>query len=251
MTLKLIRWLVAPLLVSILLSGCAVPLLLPDETLLPNLNSKTITSTESARDAMATVATVRANLAFDTRQAEIACYKKFYVNACLSNVDVLRKRKEARLREVDLVAQQVVRNERTLEKNESIAKSEADRDKNAPAKEQRREELLEKALEKQESVALKAEQLKEKQVLDSQKAVEIENARKAKEIALNERNAKVKAAQNSEASNKAKYQNKVVSTKAKQAKALAKSASIASKPTPTPRIAKKARSVKPKEVKAP
>jgi colicin import membrane protein len=241
----------ALLLIAMLQSACTVAPLLPDDTLLPKLNSQTITTTESAREAMATVATVRANLAFETRQAEIACYKKFYVNACLSDVDVLRKRKESRLREVDLVAQQVVRNERTLEKNESIAKSEADRDKNAPAKAQRQEELLEKALEKQESVALKAEQLKEKQAADSQRAVEIENARKAKVVALKERDAKVKAAQNSEASNKAKYQNKVVATKAKQAKASAKSASIASKPKPAPRLAKKAKSVKAEAVKAP
>jgi colicin import membrane protein len=251
MKLFLSGWLVAALAALLLLSGCTVPPLLPDDTLLPNLNLQTITTTENAREAMATVATVRANLAFDTRQAEITCYKKFYVNACLSDVDVLRKRKESRLREIDLVAQQVVRNERTLEKNESIAKSEADRDKNAPAQAQRREESLEKALEKQESVALKAEQLKEKQAADSQRAVEIENARKAKEIALKERDAKVKAAQSSEASNKAKYQNKVATTKAKQAKALAKSALIAGKPKPAPRIAKKAKSVKAEAVKAP
>jgi hypothetical protein len=68
--------------------GCTVAPILPDVTLLPTLNSQTITSADKARDALSVVGAARADIAYETRQAEIACYKIFYVNSCLSSISV-------------------------------------------------------------------------------------------------------------------------------------------------------------------
>jgi hypothetical protein len=226
------------------LSGCTVPPLLPDTTLLPNLNEQSISSADKARDALTTLAATRADIAYETRQAEIACYKVFYVNACLSNVDVLRKRKEARLREIDLISQQVIRNERTLEKNQSIAKSQDERESKAPADAMRREQSVEKSQDRLDSQAQKAADANAKQIEDLKKQPELEASRKAKLAELDARSAKAKSAQEGEGKNRAKYQGKVAATNAKQAKALEKQKMIAAKPAPAPRLAKPPRTTK-------
>jgi hypothetical protein len=224
-----------------LMLGCTVAPLLPDTTILPNLNAQTMTNTETAREVLSTVAATRADIAFETRQSEIACYKVFYVNACLSNVDVLRKRKEARLREIDLIAQQVIRNERTLEKNESIAKSQAERQANAPADALRREQSVEKVQEKEDSQAQKAAQLRDKQVQDLQNQPQLDASQQARIVSLSERNAKAKRLQTVEAQKQAKYLSKVKATKERQAKALEKQRLNAAKPPAPPRMPKAAK----------
>jgi hypothetical protein len=218
------------------LSGCTVPPLLPDTTLLPNLNEQSISSTDKARDALTTLAATRADIAYETRQAEIACYKVFYVNAC--------KRKEARLREIDLISQQVIRNERTLEKNQSIAKSQDERESKAPADAMRREQSVEKSQDRLDSQAQKAADANAKQIEDLKKQPELEASRKAKLAELDARSAKAKSAQEGEGKNRAKYQGKVAATNAKQAKALEKQKMIAAKPAPAPRLAKPPRTTK-------
>jgi hypothetical protein len=221
-----------------ILIGCTVAPILPDATLLPNLNAQTISSTEKARDAMTTVAATRADIAYESRLAEIECYKIFYVNACLSNIDVIRKRKEARLREIDLVAQQVIRNQRTLEKNEAIAKASDERDSKAPEDALRREQSVEKAQDRLDSQTQKNSQAQEVQAEELRNSAGIEASRKARLAEIDQRNAKAKVAQIAEGKNRAKYQGKVSATKAKQAKAQEKQKLIASKPAAAPRIPK-------------
>jgi hypothetical protein len=231
-----------------LLMGCTVAPILPDATLLPQLNTQTISSTEKARDALTIVAATRADFAYESRQAEIACYKVFYVNACLSNIDIMRKRKEARLREIDLVAQQVIRNQRTLEKNESIAKAQADRDSLAPSDALRREQSSEKAQDRLDGQAQKNAQAQQIEADGLRKQAELEASRKAKQAELDDRTAKTKLSEAAEAKNRAKYQGKVNATRAKQSKAFKKQRQIAAKPTPAlrvPKVAKPPRAAKP------
>ncbi len=228
--------------------GCTVAPILPDVTLLPQLNTQTISNTEKAREALTTVAATRADFAYESRQAEIACYKVFYVNACLSKIDMMRKRKEARLREIDLVAQQVIRSERSLEKNESIAKAQAERDLQATADALKREQSLEKAQDRLEGQEQKNAQAQQIQADELKKQTEVEASRKAKQAEVYGRNAKAKLAEVAQAKNRAKYQGKVNATRAKQAKALEKQRQIAAKPTPAlrvPKLAKPPRSAEP------
>jgi colicin import membrane protein len=221
-----------------LMLGCTVPPLLPDTTILPNLNATTITSADKAKDAMSMVAVVRADIAYEARQTEISCYRVFYVNSCLSNVDVLRKRKEARLREIDLIAQQVIRNERTLEKNESIAKSQAERESNAPADALRREQAVEKMQDKEDSQTQKAAQLKERQAEDLKNQGQVEASRQARVASLSDKSKKAQTLQAAESEKRAKYFGKLKATKARQAKALEKQKVSAAKPPAPPRIPK-------------
>jgi hypothetical protein len=231
-------WVCAFVIVS---TGCSVAPILPDVTLLPSLNVQTISSSERAREALTIVAATRADIAYESRQAEIACYKVFYVNACLSNIDIVRKRKEARLREIDLVAQQIIRNERTLEKNDAIAKTQDERDSKAPADALKREQSLEKAQDRLDGQAQKQAQSQQIQADELKKQAEIAAAQKAKLDGLDERNAKAKLAEIAEVANRAKYQRKVNATKLKQAKAIEKQKLIAAKPTPAPRLPKAAK----------
>jgi hypothetical protein len=218
--------------------GCSVTPLQPDATLLPTLNIQTISSTDKARDALATVAATRADIAYETRQAEIACYKVFYVNACRSNVDILRKRKEARLREIDLIAQQVIRNERAFEKNESTVKAALERELKAPVEALRRDQSVEKSQEKHATQAEKTSQLLARQTEDSKKEEESLAARKARQDDVNERSAKAKRSQRLESNNRAKYLRKLNAINMKKAKALEKQKLIDAKPVPAPRVAK-------------
>jgi hypothetical protein len=224
----------------LVLMGCSVAPILPDLTVLPNLNAQTISSTEKARAALTTVADTRADIAYESRQAEIACYKVFYVNACLSKIDIMRKRKEARLREIDLVAQQVIRNERTLEKNEAIAKAQDEREAKAPSDALRREQSIEKAQDRLDGQAQKNSQAQQIQANELKKQADIEASKKARLAEVNERTSKAKLAEMAESKNRAKYQRKVNATSAKKAKALEKQKLIAAKPTPAPRLPKAA-----------
>jgi hypothetical protein len=226
---------------ALFLIGCSVAPVLPDATLLPNLNAQTISSTTSARNALSMVAATRADIAYESRQAEIACYKIFYVNACLSKIDTTRKRKEARLREIDLVAEQVIRNERTLEKNEAIAKAQNERDAKEPADALKREQSVEKAQDRLDGQAQKNAQAQQIQADDLKKQADIEASRKAKLAEFGERTAKVKRAEIAEPKNRAKYQSKLDAINAKKAKALAKQKLIAAKPSPAPRLPKVAK----------
>jgi colicin import membrane protein len=225
--------------------GCTVAPILPDVTLLPTLNSQTITSADKARDALSVVGAARADIAYETRQAEIACYKIFYVNSCLSSIDIERKRKEARLREVDLVAQQVIRNERTLEKNQAIAKTQDERDSKAPMEALRREQSLEKAQDRLDTQSQKNAKALEAQAEEQKKIADGEASRKARLKGLDERNAKAKSARIEESKNREKYQRKLEATKAKQAKAKEKQKLIDAKPTPAPRLPKAPKPLKP------
>jgi hypothetical protein len=223
---------------ALVLIGCTVAPILPDTTLLPNLNAQTISSAEKARNALTLVAATRADIAYESRQAEIACYKVFYVNACLSNIDIMRKRKEARLREIDLVAQQVIRNERTLEKNEAIAKTQNERDSTAPLDALRREQSVEKAQDRLDAQVQKNSQAQEIQAEELKKKADTDASLKARLAQRDQRNGKDKLSKIAEGKNRAKYQGKLNATKAKQAKALEKQKLIAAKPTPAARVPK-------------
>jgi hypothetical protein len=228
--------------ISVLVSmGCSVAPILPDVTVLPNLNAQTISSTEKAREALTMVTAIRADIAYESRQAEISCYKVFYVNACLSKIEITRKRKEARLREIDLIAQQVIRNERALEKNEAIAKTQDEREAKAPSDALRREQSLEKAQDRLDGQAQKIAQTQQTQADELKKQAEIEASKKAKLAELNDRNAKAKLAGMAESKNRAKYQRKVNAASAKKANALEKQKLIAAKPIPAPRLPKAAK----------
>jgi hypothetical protein len=231
-------WFVVALGSLLVASGCSVAPLVADETVLAGWNASSITDTNQARQALAATASERANIAYDTRQAEIACYKVFYVNACLSSTDIRRKRKEARLREIDAVADQVIRAERALAKNESLAKTLDERESKAPSDALKREQSVDKSQDKLESQAEKLSDVQAKQASDLARAPEIEASRKARAAALQQRSAKAASAASSEPAKRAKYQGKVDTTKKKQAKAVLKQKELALKPKPAPRVPK-------------
>jgi colicin import membrane protein len=109
------------------LVSCSVAPLIPDETLMPQLNAKTIQSEPQAERALEATANYRQNLAYLVRQDEIACYAKFFVNSCLADVDWSRRQKEARLRNIDVLAQSVIRGQRAIEKSRELANAEIER----------------------------------------------------------------------------------------------------------------------------
>jgi colicin import membrane protein len=219
-------------------TGCTVAPLVADEAVLPMWNAQSITDTNQARQALTATGAERAKIAYETREAEIACYKVFYVNSCLASTDWQRKRKEARLREIDAVADQLIRAERAFSKNESIAKTLDERDSKAPSDALKREQSSDKSQEKLESQATKLSDVQAKQASDIARAAEIEASQKARAAALHQRTAKAASATTSEPLKRAKYRGKIDSTKKKQAKAALKQKEIELKPTPAPRLPK-------------
>jgi colicin import membrane protein len=139
--------------ISGLLSACSVAPLKPDESLLPQLNASTIRSELQAERALEATAEYRQNLAYVVRQKEIVCYEQFFVNSCLSEVDWYRREKESRLRNIDVLAQGVIRGERALEKNRELANAQAERETSAAEQTSGRAEGVLAAEERQIALA--------------------------------------------------------------------------------------------------
>jgi hypothetical protein len=245
MTIRVMQSFYCALGAALLTTGCTVAPLVADEAVLPMWNAQSITDTNQARQALTATSAERAKIAYETREAEIACYKVFYVNSCLASTDWQRKRKEARLREIDTVADQVIRAERAVSKNESLAKTLDERESKAPSDALKREQSLDKSQDKLETQATKLSDVQAKQVSDLARAPEIEASRKARAAALQQRSAKAASAASSEPLKRAKYQGKVDTTKKKQAKAVLKQKEMALKPKPAPRLPKPGKAPKP------
>jgi colicin import membrane protein len=136
-----------------MLISCSVAPLIPDESLLPQLNAATIRSELQAERALEVTANYRQNLAYVVRQDEIACYAKFFVNSCLAEVEWLRRQKEARLRNIDVLAQSVIRGQRAIEKNRELADAEIERQNAAADQASGRAEAVLAAQERQTALA--------------------------------------------------------------------------------------------------
>jgi colicin import membrane protein len=202
--------------------ACTVAPILPDQSVLPDLNEKSIANVEQAREAQRRILDLRADQAFQDRNDEIACYERFFVNACLGAIDMRRKAKQAQLRVIDGIAQTVIRLDRATEKNDALASSTEDRQTRAPQEAIDRQDALEKTQTKIETQDRKQAEAVERSKQDRKIAAETESARLAKISEVEKKNLQARNAKLQEPVNRARYQAKKVAQAARIAKAAEK-----------------------------
>jgi colicin import membrane protein len=211
------------LLVIILIGqACTVAPILPDQSVLPDLNEKSIANVEQAREAQRRILDLKADLAFQDRNDEIACYERFFVNACLGAIDMRRKAKQAQLRVIDGIAQTVIRLDRATEKNDALASNTEDRQTRAPQEAIDRQDALEKTQTKTETQDRKLAEAVERSKQDNKLAAETEAARLAKISEIEKKNLQARNAKLQEPVNRARYEAKRVAQAARLAKAAEK-----------------------------
>jgi colicin import membrane protein len=229
---------------TVILMGqaCTVAPILPDQSVLPDLNEKSITNVELARDAQRRISDLKLELAFQDRNDEIACYERFFVNACLGAIDMRRKAKEAQLRVIDVTAQTVIRLDRATQKSDALALNTDDRQARSPQEAIDRQDALEKTQSKTETQDKKLAEAAERSKQDSKLAAETEAARLAKISAAEKKNLQARDAKRQEPLNRARYEAKKDAQVARIAKAAEKQKNAKTRPPVEPRVP---RSVKP------
>jgi colicin import membrane protein len=185
--------------------ACTVAPILPDKTILADLDEKSITTVEQARDAQRRIIDLKSELAFQERNEEIACYRRFFVNACLGAVDMARKSRAAQLRLIDGIAQNVIRQDRATNKNDALALSVEERQDRAQKEAVDRQEALAKTQTKTETQAQKLDQAAVRSTQDIQNAASSEASRLAKIAELEKKNAQARVAKSRETFNRQRF----------------------------------------------
>jgi colicin import membrane protein len=202
--------------------ACTVAPILPDRSVLADLNEQSITNVEQAREAQRRISDFKVELAFQDRNDEIACYGRFFVNACLGAIDVRRKSKEAQLRVINVTAQTVIRLDRATEKSDGLASSAEERQARAPQEAIDRQDALDKTQSKTEAQDKKLAEAAERSKQDNKLAAETEAARLAKISEVEKKNLQARNAKLQEPVNRARYQAKKIAQAARIAKAAEK-----------------------------
>lgn len=216
--------------------ACTVAPILPDRSVLADLNEKSITNVEQARQAQLRILDLKADLAFQDRNDEIACYERFFVNACLGAIDMRRKAKQAQLRVIDGIAQTVIRLDRATEKNDALASSTQAQQARSPQEAIDRQDALEKTQSKTETQDKKLAQAAERSKQDDRLAAETEAARLAKISEVEKKNLQARNAKIQEPANRARYQAKKVAQAARIAKAAEKQKNAKTRAPIEPRV---------------
>ena len=202
-----------------LLGACTSLTTVDTARILPLYDPPRISDAIVAQEALAASAAEKALQAYQIREQEIACYKRFFLNACLADVVSQRRQIDARLRSIDLAAQATIRQERATIKNEQLANSEAESISKTQEKEVVREESLQKAQDKAKDATLKQEKADDKAEKNIALGLAEKASRELKQQSLVQRTAKALASKSREAANIQAQANKVAQRNARIAKA--------------------------------
>lgn len=225
-------------LLVLFLSGCAGVKVLDVSAILPLYDPPRIQDSFVAEQALIASAAEKELQAYQIREQEIACYRKFFVNSCLADVTAQRRQIEARIRAVDLAARSTIRQEQAIAKNESLASSEAQALDKADDKAASRELNVQKSQEKSDDTALKQEKAQDKALQNEVAGAAERASREAKQEQIAQKQSKALAAKAQEAKNAAQTANKINKSKARIAAAIEKSKNAKTRIAPAIRLPK-------------
>jgi colicin import membrane protein len=203
----------------LLAQGCSISPILPDSTLLPQFTAATVINDAQASNALQQTQLQTEWISFDARQRDIQCYERFFVNTCLNEVLRDRKAKENRIRQIELLAQSVLRASRANEKSQEIAQSIRGREQIELDQTAAREAASRDNVERQKNLELRLEKARVIEDQAPSRTAASEAALVAKLKAIEAKESKAQLMQQREAKERARFASKAAAKKEKTEKA--------------------------------
>jgi colicin import membrane protein len=222
------------LLPCLLMQACSISPVLPDNTLLPQFTDATVLTQAQANNALIQTQVQTEWIAYEARKRDIQCYERFFVNSCLNEVLRDKKAKENRIRQIELLAQSVLRASKANDKSEEIAQSIRGKEQIELDQLAAREAASREFVERQKNLELR---LKSASAVEDQAAARTaagEAALVAKLKAIEAKESKARLMQQQEEKERARFAARAASQKAKaenaKTKAKGKAESLSAKP---------------------